>query len=80
MKKQAGHKFYRAPLLLFLLTMILSGCKSLGDSEPKTSLSSKASQPSRALFIGNNSFTFWRGGLWAHLETLFRSLGPATWL
>ena len=61
--------------LLLLLPLILCGCASAGDAAPDTAPEPTASKPSRVLFVGN-SFTFWRGGLWKHLEILSTSMDP----
>jgi hypothetical protein len=62
--------------LLLLLALTLCGCAGAGDAAPNAAPETAASKPTRVLFVGN-SFTFWRGGLWKHLEILSAAMEPA---
>ena len=64
--------FSRGWLLLAVIALIVTGCKTVA---PDRSVSPVVKKSSRILFVGN-SFTFWRGGLWTHMKQLSDAMTP----
>lgn len=72
--QQTPWALFRIPALLLYLTLV--GCQSKPESTPiQPSTPTHNGSPTRVLFIGN-SFTFWKGGLWKHINALSAAMEP----